>query len=75
MNCQNGSCSLRRTNSSNGLFSAGASTTTANIAGGSQVTNQLMLGTALQKFGNMPFTRLQGMQTFNPQMFSNMRPF
>ena len=71
MNCQNGSCSLRRTNSTSGLFAAQAA----------PLMNMNFQGAAFQKFGNTSFNRLQGMQAFNPQMFSNMnmnmnmRPF
>jgi hypothetical protein len=57
MNCQNGSCSLRRNNSSSGLF-------------GQAQPFMNLNGAAFQKFGNGSFNRLQG---FNPQMFSNMR--
>ena len=57
MNCQNGSCSLIRNNSSSGLF-------------GQAQPFMNLNGAAFQKFGNGSFNRLQG---FNPQMFSNMR--
>ncbi len=56
MNCQNGSCSLRRNNSSSGLF-------------GQAQPFMNLNGAAFQKFGNGSFNRLQG---FNPQMFSNI---
>ena len=60
MNCQNGSCSLRRNNSSSGLF------------GGQMQPFANLNGAAFQKFGNGSFNRLPG---FNPQinLFSNMR--
>lgn len=85
MNCQNGSCSLRRPNSSNG-FKFGQPQLAPLMNNLNSLNN--LQGAAFQKFGNNSFGnssfgtnntfgRSQGLpsQAFNPQMFANMRPF